>query len=349
MAPFISIIMPVYNVKKYIVRSVESVLAQTFTDFELLLVNDCSTDDSGKICNDFAKKDSRVKAFHMAENGGVANARNTVMKVAKGKYLCFLDSDDHFDKNMLEILVNSVNENPAQAVIFGLVEEYYDLKGRLKSTKTVAYENKKIKDQQTLRKEILKLEALDLYGYPCNKMYEIEYLRESKAVFPKMRFNEDIIFNIDFFMDAKTCNILSFAPYHYVKRTGSTTGSFIPTYYEDIMVKIDRLYAQLDYWGMLTDDNLEFLSLRYTRYLFSALERNCDKRAELTHKQRKEIFKNEVHSRRYEKLSKHLKGNGFIGIMARLLRTRNSFLCLLVGRIIFMVKRFLPKLFVKLR
>lgn len=348
MTPFISIIMPVYNVEKYIVKSIESVLRQTFTDFELLLVDDCSPDNSGKICDDYATRDSRINVIHLTENGGVANARNTVMKMARGKYLCFLDSDDHFDKNMLEALAESVKQNPAQVVIFGLVEEYYDLNDNLQSTKTVAYENKIITDRQELREEVLKLEALDLYGYPCNKMYETEYLRKSKAVFPKMRFNEDIIFNIDFFMDAKTCNILDFAPYHYVKHTGSTTGSFIPTYYQDIMIKIDRLYSQLEYWEMLSDENLEFLASRYTRYLFSALERNCDKRANMTHSERKEMFKNELSTKRYKKLSKHLKGAGFIGIMARALKTKNSFLCLAIGRTIYVVKKFLPKMFVKL-
>ncbi len=344
MTPFISIIMPVYNVEKYIVKSIESVLAQTFTDFELLLVDDCSPDNSGKICDEFAKADDRVKVFHLDKNGGVANARNTVMQYACGEYLCFLDSDDYFDSNMLQVLADSVKKNPAQVVIFGLVEEYYD-KGVLKRTKTVACDNKIIKNQEELREEILELEACDLYGYPCNKMYNLNYLRKSQAIFPQMRFNEDIIFNIDFFMNAESCNLLSFAPYHYVKRTGSTTGSFIPTYYEDIMVKIDKLYSQLEYWKMLSEKNLEFLALRYTRYLFSALERNCDKRSEMSHKQRKVFFKEVVKSERYLKLSKHLKGNGFIGIMARALKTKNSFLCLAIGRMIFIVKRFLPKLF----
>jgi glycosyltransferase involved in cell wall biosynthesis len=250
-APFISIIMPVYNVEEYIVKSIESVLAQTFTDFELLLVDDCSPDNSGKICDDFAKMDSRIKVVHLPVNGGVANARNTVMGSTNGEYLCFLDSDDHFDENMLEVLVDSVKKNPAQVVAFGLIEEYYNDDGLLKSTKTISCEEKIVKNKKELRKEILKIEAKDLYGYPCNKMYNTRYLEETNAWFPKMRFNENIILNIDFFMDVQFCNLLNFAPYHYVKRTGSTTGSFIPTYYQDIMVKIDRLYSLRDYWYML--------------------------------------------------------------------------------------------------
>lgn len=348
MAPFISIIMPVYKSEKYIVKSIETVLAQTFTDFELLLVDDCSPDNSGKICDEFAKKDSRIKVIHLPENGGVSNARNTAMTMVSGVYLCFLDADDYFDDNMLEILAESVKKNPGQVVIFGLVEEYYDEKGQIVNTRKVVYEDKIIKDQQALRNEIPSLDLLDLYGYPCNKMYNIQYLRETKATFPKMKFNEDIIFNIDFFMDADSCNILNFAPYHYVKHAGSTTGSFIPTYYEDIMVKIDRMYSQFEYWNMLDKKILEFLALRYTRYLFSALERNCDKKSAMTHKQRKDFIEKVFGSDRYKKLSLHLCGGGFIGIMARVLKTKSSLLCLLFARVIYLVKRFVPGLFRRL-
>ncbi len=348
MAPFISIIMPVYNVKNYIVGSIESVLSQTFTDFELLLVDDCSHDNSGSICDEYAKKDSRIKVLHLSQNGGAGNARNEGMKAISGKYLCFLDADDYFDRDMLEILARSVKENPAKVVIFGLVEEYFTHSGEPMGAKSVCYDNKILKDKQSVRNEILPLELMNLYGYPCNKMYDVEYLRSTGAIFPKMKFNEDIIFNIDFFMDVDTCNILDYTLYHYVKHTGSTTGSFIPTYFEDIMVKIDRLYSQLEYWEMLNDKNLECLALRYTRYLFSALERNCDKRAKMTHKQRKEVFRKELCGSRFEKLSNHLKGKGIIGIMAKILRTKSSFLCLALGRTIFVVKRFLPKLFTEL-
>ncbi len=348
MTPFISIIMPVYNSEKYIVKSIGSVLAQTFTDFELLLVDDCSPDNCGIICDEFAKMDSRIKVIHLPENGGVSKARNTAMTMVNGEYLCFLDSDDHFDNNMLEVLACSVKENPSQVVIFGLIEEYYDENGQLTDTKKVVYDDKIIKDKQSLRNEIPMLEELDLYGYPCNKMYNVAYLKKSKATFPQMKFNEDIIFNIDFFMDAQSCNILNFAPYHYVKHVGSKTGSFIPTYYEDIMVKIDRMYSQFEYWEMLNEEKFEFIALRYTRYLFSAFERNCDKRAGMTHKQRK-VFAEEVfNSDRYKKLSPNMKGNGLIGIMARVLKSKGSFLCLSLARIIFIVKKYIPGLFGKL-
>lgn len=347
--PYISIIMPVYKSEDYLQMSVESVLRQTFTDFELLLVDDQSPDNSGAICDEYAQKDNRVKVLHLAENGGAGNARNEAMKVITGKYLCFIDADDYVDEDMLQKLAEAVAEFPAKVVVFGLVEEYLTKDGDPISSQAVCYnESKILKTQQEVRNEILDLEAIDFYGYPCNKMYDVEYLRSTGANFPKMKFNEDIIFNIDFFMDVDSCIILEIAPYHYLKRSGSTTGSFIPTYFEDIMVKIDRLYDQFKYWNMLTDENLNFIAFRYVRYMFSALERNFDKRSNMTAKQRKEFLRKEFNSERFHRFENYLYGGGIIGIMAKIYKTKSVFLCLTFAKLISLVKKYFPSVFRKI-
>ena len=106
----ISIITPVYNVEKYIHRCIDSILAQTFTDFELLLIDDGSKDNSGKICDEYAKSDKRIRVFHK-ENGGVSSARNLGVDEAKGEYISFIDPDDWIELNMYEEIFNFVDEN----------------------------------------------------------------------------------------------------------------------------------------------------------------------------------------------------------------------------------------------
>ena len=91
--PVLSIIVPVYNVEKYLARCIDSILAQTFTDFELILVDDGSTDNSGEICDEYAGKDPRIIVIHK-ENGGVSSARNHGLDIARGEYITFVDSDD---------------------------------------------------------------------------------------------------------------------------------------------------------------------------------------------------------------------------------------------------------------
>ena len=100
--PNISVIVPVYNTEKYLHRCIDSILAQTYTDFELLLINDGSKDNSGKICDEYATKDSRIKVFHK-ENGGVSSARNVGLDNAKGEWITFCDADDWVCNKWLEV------------------------------------------------------------------------------------------------------------------------------------------------------------------------------------------------------------------------------------------------------
>ncbi len=99
--PKISVIVPVYNAEKYLHRCIDSILSQTFTDFELLLIDDGSKDKSGTICDEYAEKDSRVKVFHK-KNGGVSSARNLGLDNAKGEWICFVDSDDYIESGFLQ-------------------------------------------------------------------------------------------------------------------------------------------------------------------------------------------------------------------------------------------------------
>ena len=106
----VSVIIPVYNVEKYLKECVESVLSQTYENLEVILVDDGSTDGSGKICDEFSVKDSRVLAFHM-KNQGVSSARNFGIKRAGGKYVAFVDSDDLAEKDYIEKLCKKLSED----------------------------------------------------------------------------------------------------------------------------------------------------------------------------------------------------------------------------------------------
>ena len=113
--PQISVIVPVYNVEKYLAECVDSVLSQTFTDFELLLIDDGSKDGSGAICDEYAAKDSRVRVFHK-ENGGVSSARNLGLDNANGEWIVFVDADDWLELTMLEKMCHVAVEHNADCV-----------------------------------------------------------------------------------------------------------------------------------------------------------------------------------------------------------------------------------------
>ena len=138
--PKISIIVPVYNTEKYLHCCVDSILAQTYTDFELLLIDDGSTDNSGDICNEYISKDSRVSVFHK-QNGGVSSARNLGLDNAKGEWVAFIDSDDWIKTDYLFSMIN-LSDSDLIVNSFSIVDDLEDWKPKIDNKK---YENKEIK------------------------------------------------------------------------------------------------------------------------------------------------------------------------------------------------------------
>ncbi len=344
-SPLISVIIPVYNVEKYLEKCVISVLRQTFTDFEILLIDDASPDTCPLLCDNLAKEDERIKVFHLEKNGGVSNARNVGIEKANGEYILFLDSDDYIEDYLFEKLAAAIKANPADVSVFGLIEEYYDKNGEFYKENVICPEEKHLTDLEQIRREAISLEATTLYGYPWNKLYKASLIRESGVRFEKMGFNEDIIFNIKLFYSVKSLNLLGIAPYHYAKRFGSTTGKFIPTYHRDIMYKIKELYIQFESFGILDHNAMRLLASEYVRYTFSALERNLDPRSKLNSKKRIEFFEKHIDTNLYKNLKPYFPTDSLIGIMAATLKAADMRSAFLIARIIYLIKKFLPKLF----
>ena len=123
MKGLISVIVPVYNTEKYLDRCIQSILSQTYSNIEILLIDDGSTDSSGAICDKYAEQDSRVRVFHKA-NGGVSSARNMGLDKAKGTWFTFVDSDDWIDMDMYEQMYNAAIQNKVDMVCCDLLGEY---------------------------------------------------------------------------------------------------------------------------------------------------------------------------------------------------------------------------------
>lgn len=121
----ISVIVPVYNIEKYITRCVESILQQTYENLQIILVNDGSTDNSGKVCDELALRDKRVEVYHK-ENGGASSARNVGLEKASGKYIGFVDGDDYIEKDMYAVLYAEAKRHRADMVSCGYYEEFDD-------------------------------------------------------------------------------------------------------------------------------------------------------------------------------------------------------------------------------
>ncbi|MFC4800162.1 glycosyltransferase family 2 protein [Neobacillus sp. GCM10023253] len=179
MKPIISIIVPVYNVESFIRECIDSILNQAFEDFELILVNDGSTDQSGNICDEYSIKDSRVTVIHK-KNGGQSSARNRGIDAAAGDYIGFVDSDDWIHKEMYKILYTKAMETAADITACNLMQYNKDSSGHLYSANTTD----QLFDRDSAMHELYLNERLTFS--PCNKLYK-------KELFNGIRFKEGYI------------------------------------------------------------------------------------------------------------------------------------------------------------
>lgn len=348
--PFFSIVMPIYGVDKYLAEGIDSVLNQTEQDFEIILVDDCSPDNSGTICDEYAQKDDRIKVLHLEKNGGLSNARNQGFKSVNGEFVFFMDSDDTIDKTLLEKVKCALEKNRAQVTVFGIHEEYFDANNVLGNTVDITFgEEKYFDDVEELRKAVIELEKKTLYGYAWNKVYDVEYLKKIGVEFQKITLIEDIMYNVEVFTDITKLNVLEITPYNYKKRiNASLTNKFVKDYYELHKQRVEMILNQYKTWNLCDDNVKKALADIYARYIFSALQRNCDKRSKMNHKDRKEWLEKIFDEKLWLELSPQLTLNiSLQGILSRLLKMRSTILCLSAGRFIYIVKEKLPMIFSK--
>ena len=152
MEPLISVIVPVYNVEKYLCECVDSIINQTYKNLEIILVDDGSPDNCGKICDDYAKKDNRIKVIHK-ENGGLSDARNAGMDASVGEYLVFVDSDDYMTNDGIEYMYNLISSVNADIAIGG-VERFNDLDKSVMSSTYNGVIDEKVMDKIDAMKDV---------------------------------------------------------------------------------------------------------------------------------------------------------------------------------------------------
>ncbi len=272
--PFFSVIMPVYNGAKYISKAIDSILQQSYGDFELILVDDQSTDDSWKIINDFAAKDSRIVSCQTKENLGVANARNEGMAHVTGRYLTFVDADDYVEVDLFQLVRERIDETSAILIKYSVIEEYLSDKDELVGSKRVVLEDTVYTTTNEVRNAILLMERKPLFGYLCNGFYSLEVFPPSVWKFDiGMKVNEDFMMNMKLIdrVDCMAC--MSFCGYHYAKRieNSSLSSKKNDEYYTLTVAKIEVLRDKYIQWNLYDSTNRMEILWFYIRIIYSAI------------------------------------------------------------------------------
>ena len=216
MNPKISIIVPIYNAQKTLERCIDSILNQDFSDFELLLIDDGSKDDSGKICDIYAGKDNRVRVIHK-ENSGVSASRNLALQEAKGEYLQFLDADDWITPNATRLFAESLEQNQCDMVI----ADFYRVIGERLSHKGSIDEGGAL-SREEFANNMMENPADFYYGVLWNKLYKKSIVEKyGLCMNPKISWCEDFMFNLEYIRHCETIFVLQVPVYYYVKTKGS--------------------------------------------------------------------------------------------------------------------------------
>lgn len=216
----ISVVVPVYKVEKDIERCIASILGQTFSDFELLLINDGSPDKSGDICRAAAEKDGRIKYFEKP-NGGLASARNYGMSRASGEFICFVDSDDYIDAECLEFCLSKIRKTQADMVLCGYIME------NGKSASYVVPEAGIYRGAE-INSAMAQLKRKNLIDPAWNKFYRRDFLEKNGMQFPEGEIYEDTDFNLRLLRAKPEIAVSDKCFYHYVLHMGSITRRYNP-------------------------------------------------------------------------------------------------------------------------
>lgn len=245
MNPLISIIVPVYNSEKTLGRCINSILGQTFNEWELLLINDGSTDRSGELCDEYASKDQRIEVFHK-ENGGVCSARNLGINNAKGKWITFCDSDDYVDEDWLNLFVENISYEKS------LIIQFYKVSGR--ELYNFSHDIVSFND---IYDGLCEMYDKKILGYVWNKLFNSEIISSNQIRFNEIfHFREDEDFVLKYLLYIDCLTVVYNGAYYYNMPDLSTK-----------YLSIDNFYASLSMYSSIKKLIKNVNDRIYLRYL----------------------------------------------------------------------------------
>ena len=298
--PKVSVIIPIYNVEKYLRECLDSVVNQTLKDIEIICINDGSTDNSGLILEEYGNNDKRIKVIHK-ENEGAAIARNVGLKIAEGEYLSILDSDDYFELNMLEDMYKEAVENDLDIIIC----RAKDLDNITKEIK----ENKNsIKKEYLPNKDIFNYKDIPNYifnfsvGWSWDKLYKRDFIQKNKLEFQNLRSTNDAYF---VFISLVLAEKISIIDNSYIIHRRNTNTQLSETRYKEpncFINAIKKIKESLFELNLYNKVEISFINwiINFTFWQLSTLPRDINKR---------ELIKNLVEEYKLKTVNKRIIQN----------------------------------------
>lgn len=331
--PKISVIVPVYNAERFLVRCIESILNQTYTNFELILINDGSNDNSSNIIKEYLNKDNRI-IFINNENKGVSETRNIGVRKACGEYIQFVDSDDFIDKNMLKDTLWLLQNKEADMVITGL---YLDIenKGSV-NTSIQTFNYNETKGKKNIALNVIKRVNGTYINSPINKLYKRSIIIDNNILMDnKISLGEDFLFNL---MYLKYCNKVIFSDkcyYHYwMKVEDNLTFKFREN-------KLDLMYLMykesIEYFeacGLNKNQYIEMNNI-FIKWMYSCFVDLHNKGCNLTYNEKIKYLKSSISKYKYI-----IDNTNNLSIMLKVLKITLNYpvIVLITSKLIYIIK-----------
>ncbi len=343
----ISIIMPVYGVEAFVGKAIASIQAQTLTEWEMFAVDDGSKDRSGEICEEYARKDPRIKVIHK-ENGGAPSARNIAIPQAQGKYMYFMDSDDWAEPTMLEDMYCLAEKHGAQYVVTGYyIDTYYS---DTEYTTQELSQPDAVYDREEFRKNAYRLFDTNLLYTPWNKLFLSSYIHENGLLFPNT-FWDDFPFNLSVIKGVSKVVVSSRKYYHFMRaRAESETAKYRAEMYSKREEEHGWMTDLYKGWGIDDENSREFLARRYIERFIGCVENITNPGCTLSSREKiAEIKKMLKNSNVAWALANAKVNSSYMKIMLIPYKMKSTLLVYLESMTITFVKRRFPKHFAKLK
>lgn len=333
----ISIILPVYNAEKTITTAVQSLLNQKYKNYEIILINDGSLDNSDEICNKFSSEYDCVK-YYKFENHGVSYTRNYGISKATGDYIMFIDSDDEYKSNALEEIVKTLDKNDYELIVFGYERIHIEKNNKVKLMQTDFIE---LTGNITKKQFIEKMQKKFLFNQIWNKVYKRNIIVNNNIKFDESIFSgEDYKFNINYM------KVISNAVYiekNLYKYYSTSTGLSLKEKERKIYIKLENLRVHKEFYLEQKYD-LDYIDENYIYTCISGIAALVDTPDKLKARQdlKKYIENNDIHNELIE-IQKRSKSNK-IKLLSKILLIKNVTVMLVIARVLIILRKIYRKI-----
>lgn len=262
----VSIIIPVYNAEDLLSRCINSIINQSHSRIEIILINDGSTDNSGSICDHYGNLDTRIRVVHL-KNKGVANARNKGIELAKGEYIQFVDSDDWLEEDTIEQTLGTLIRDKSQMIIFGYFRHF-----SLENYKECKLNNANVLNKEEIFKQLGFLMNNEMFNSVWNKLYKKNILMENNVEFNVLYQNgEDFMFNMEYIKFINNMSLYNKCFYHYNNTQQSLSKSRSIKKFKSIKSAYDQYRPDLENISLYSEQSRRLYEQYYLKNIFIML------------------------------------------------------------------------------